>query len=164
MKTIADKINPLCAAIKKRWHGTNYAAIVVRVITYPMAGLFTLAAATKVLKYATYSSYFTTSKLVSAFWGPYVAIVLIMAELLISFLLLWPKTRKAGLLAALGMLPFYHYYIHYVLHNAPFTPCSCLGAAPIGWEAHYTLNAIVLLAGLLSLWLHQHTKTLGTQK
>jgi hypothetical protein len=130
---------------------TGWKTIPVHIITYTMAGLFTLAAATKILKYATYRSYFSTSKLVSPFWGPYVAITLIMAEILIAFLLLYPKTRKAGLIAALGMLPLYHYYIYYVLNKASFTPCSCLGAAPIGWEAHYILNAIVLLAGLLAL-------------
>lgn len=125
--------------------------IALRLLTYPLSALFAMAAATKVMKYATYRSYLHTSGLMdegAAFW---VSVGLPAAELAVAALVAWPRTRKAGLVAVVGLLPGYHYYIYYALNRATFLPCGCLGALPIAWEQHYVLNIIVLCSAVAAL-------------
>jgi len=129
----------------------GWGEIALRLLTYPLSALFAMAAATKVMKYATYRSYLHTSGLMgegAAFW---VSVGLPSLELAVAALLAWPKTRKAGLVAVVGLLPLYHYYVYHALNKASFLPCGCLGALPIAWEQHYTLNITVLCAALAAL-------------
>ena len=125
--------------------------IALRMLTYPLSALFAMAAATKVMEYATYRSYLHTSGLMgegAAFW---VSVGLPAAELAAAALLAWPMTRRVGLFATVALLPGYHYYVYHALNKAIFLPCGCLGALPIAWEQHYTLNITVLCAALAAL-------------
>jgi len=136
---------------KTKRRSINWRRLVSTVLTYPLAILFAMAACTKVMKYATYHSYLYESGLTSegvAFW---LSFTLPALELIVAGLLAWPKTRRTGLFATIGLLPFYHYYIYYALNEALFTPCGCLGALPIAWGQHYTLNLTVLLMCIAAL-------------
>ncbi len=142
----------------RRYRAFNWAQVASWVLTYPLSALFAMAAATKVMKYATYRSYLHESGLVGegvAFW---LSFTLPASELIVAGLLAWPKTQRTGLLASITLLPFYHYYIHYALNEALFTPCGCLGALPISWEQHYTLNLVVLSIGMAALALDYWAK------
>src|SRR5690606_6042790 len=149
--TINNKAKPQRGAF-------NWARVASAMLTYPLSILFAMAAATKVMKYATYRSYLHESGLVgegAAFW---LSFTLPALELILAGLLAWPKTRRVGLFATLALLPFYHYYVYYALNQASFTPCGCLGALPISWAQHYTLNIVVLIMSVLALAVAYWTK------
>ncbi|MEC3879323.1 MauE/DoxX family redox-associated membrane protein [Parapedobacter sp. 10938] len=149
--TINNKAKPQTKAL-------SWGRVISAVLTYPLSVLFAMAAATKVMKYATYRSYLHESGLVGegvAFW---LSFTLSALELILAGLLAWPKTRRVGLLATLALLPFYQYYVYYALNEALFTPCGCLGALPISWAQHYTLNIVVLIMSILTLAMTYRTK------
>lgn len=125
--------------------------IIDNILAYPLSALFAMAASIKVVKYATYRSYLHESGLMSDGAALWVSFMLPAVELIVAGLLAWPRSRRIGLWAVIALLPFYHYYLYYVLHKAPFIPCGCLGVLPITWEQHYTLNILVLLISIVAL-------------
>lgn len=132
----------------QRARSANWWAITAGILVYAMAALYAMAATTKVLKYGVYHSYLHESGLMGEAQADWMAVILPLIELTTACLLVYKKVRYVGIGLALALLPAYTYYVHYALRIAPFTPCGCLGAAPISWEGHYLLNALVLLAGM----------------
>src|SRR5690606_17904537 len=123
---------------RSRQHAFGWARVGSVALTYPLSILFAMAAGTKFMKYGTYRSYLHEAGLMGEGAAWWLSFTLPALELIVAGLVAWPKTRRVGLLTALALLPFYHYYIHYALNEAPFTPCGCLGALPITWAQHYT--------------------------
>ncbi|RFZ90111.1 hypothetical protein D0C36_22990 [Mucilaginibacter conchicola] len=75
-------------------------------------------------------------------------------EVVVSFLLCFPRTRKAGLLLSLGLLILFTGYIGLVV--AGFydrVPCSCGGVLrSLGWTAHLFFNLVFLLLNLIAIY------------
>lgn len=83
---------------------------------------------------------------VVAAWG------VLTAETLVSLLLIWPGTNRAGLWGALGLMIAFTAYIGSMLLFAAKLPCHCGGAiANFTWGQHLLFNCgfIALAAGLL---------------
>src|SRR5690606_17274115 len=100
---------------RSRQHAFGWARVASVALTYPLSILFAMAAGTKVMKYATYRSYLHASGLMGDGAAWWLSFMLPALELTVAALLVWPRTRRAGLLTAIALLPCYHYYIYYAL-------------------------------------------------
>lgn len=111
--------------------------------------LFVYAGVSKMLDFENFQVQIGQSPLLSAYAG-YISRAVILAELLISGLLLFPRTRSAGLYGAFSLMVAFTVYIYLILHYSESVPCSCGGILEqMGWEEHLIFNiACVVLAGI----------------
>lgn len=122
--------------------------IFVQVISYLFVLLFVYAAVSKLLDFENFRVQLAQSPLLSAYAGV-VSYGVIALELVISLLLLVPKTRKAALYASFGLMVAFTVYIYLILNYSDFVPCSCGGILEkMGWKEHLVFNVTtVILAG-----------------
>lgn len=110
--------------------------------------LFTYAAVSKGLDFENFQVQLAQSPLLSAYAGQ-VSYGVIALELLITAMLLIPKTQKTGLYAAFALMVAFTAYIYLILNYSDFVPCSCGGILEkMDWTQHLIFNSIcVMLAG-----------------
>ncbi|WP_188832107.1 MauE/DoxX family redox-associated membrane protein [Mucilaginibacter rubeus] len=79
--------------------------------------------------------------------------LLIPAELTTAFFLLFPRTRRIGLMISAFLLIIFTIYIALViLHFFPRVPCSCGGILEkMGWKVHFFFNVGCLILNITSL-------------
>lgn len=76
-------------------------------------------------------------------------------EILIAIFLLFPKTRKIGLLSTMILMFVFTGYIAYLLATASNLPCSCGGILRmLSWKQHLVLNIFLTLLSILGFKLH----------
>lgn len=111
--------------------------------------LFVYATVSKLLDFENFEVQLGKSPLLSAF-ASWVSWLVPAIELAIVMLLIIPKFRSAGLLAAFSLMTMFTAYIFIVLHYSSFVPCSCGGILEkMSWNTHLVFNIIfILLAGL----------------
>ena len=64
-----------------------------------------------------------------------------LTELVAAFMLLFPKSRKMGLLLSLVLMVLFTVYVAGMLGFSPTLPCSCGGViSGLGWTEHLYLN------------------------
>ena len=102
--------------------------------------LWVYAATAKLLDFEAFSVQLGQSPLLSAYAGVLVWLVP-LSEYVLSGLLMFPKTRKAGLLGSLSLMTAFTTYIIIILNYADFVPCSCGGILEsLGWTEHLILE------------------------
>lgn len=78
--------------------------------------------------------------------APLVAFTVPAAELLISALLVFKRTRVAGLYASLFLITLFTGYVYIMLRYAWDLPCSCGGIIELlTWEQHLIVNFMITL-------------------
>ncbi|UFH34909.1 DoxX family protein [Flavobacterium acetivorans] len=126
----------------------------IDIISYLFIVLFTYAAVNKLLDFENFQVQLGQSPLLSAFAG-WVSWGVPIVELIIALLLVFPKYRLAGLLAAFSLMVMFTAYIIIILNFSSFVPCSCGGILEkMSWTQHLVFNiAFILLAaaGILIL-------------
>jgi hypothetical protein len=76
------------------------------------------------------------------------------AELLISVMLLIPRTRVIGLYGSLGLMAVFTVYLLYMLQFGEHLPCSCGGVIKyMTWKQHVAFNSFFIVVAILGLWL-----------
>ena len=85
------------------------------------------------------------------------------SELLVSSLLIFIKTRLAGLYASLLLLVSFTVYIGLVMnHVFGRIPCSCGGIlSKMTWEQHLVFNMVFILMTSTAILLSTHLKKGG---
>lgn len=121
--------------------------IILECICFLFVVLFTYAAANKLLDYQKFSVQIGLSPLVTGFGGV-IPWMVISSELIISVLLLIPRSRMAALFASFSLMTMFTAYIVAILKFSSFVPCSCGGVLEkLGWTEHLIFNcAFVALA------------------
>lgn len=90
------------------------------------------------------------------------SIILPASELLVSFLLLFPRLRKAGLCASFLMMLAFAVYVGGMMLFTPHLPCSCGGVLNrLGWGGHLALN---LSLTALAFYAYRLEKTVTNTK
>lgn len=116
--------------------------------------LFCYAAVSKMLDFENFQVQISQSPLLSAYAG-FVSYAVIAAELVIAGLLLWDRTRLAGLYASFTLMVAFTVYIYLILNFSDFVPCSCGGILEkMGWTEHLIFNigcVVLAAAGALVL-------------
>ncbi|CAA9202439.1 MauE/DoxX family redox-associated membrane protein [Flavobacterium collinsii] len=113
--------------------------------------LFVYAAVSKLLDFENFEVQLGKSPLLSAF-ASWVSWLVPAVELIIVLLLIIPKFKSAGLLAAFSLMTMFTAYIFIVLHYSSFVPCSCGGILEkMSWNAHLVFNVLFMLLAALAI-------------
>lgn len=88
------------------------------------------------------------------------------AEILVGLLLIFERTRLAGLQATLGIMMTFSLYIFAILlHLFGKVPCSCGGIIQqLGWGGHLLFNLFFVLIAYLGIRLQKQLLQLGKEK
>lgn len=125
----------------------------LEVVIYLFALLFVYAAVSKLLDFETFETQLGQSPLLNAYAKP-VAIGVPFLELLISFFLVFKRTRQIALYGFFAMMVMFTAYIIIILNFTDFVPCSCGGVLEaMGWTEHLVFNGVFVLFSVLSVWL-----------
>ncbi len=82
-----------------------------------------------------------------------VAWVLPLIELSVSVMLLWPTSRKIGLITSAVLFALFIFYIALLMSSGKKLPCSCGGIVSyLSWKSHLFLNVFFLLLTFLGLY------------
>ncbi len=113
--------------------------------------LFVYASVSKLVDYETFENQLGQSPLLSAFAG-WVAPGVIIIELLISFLLIFEKTRLFALFGFYTVMVLFTTYIIIILNFTDFIPCSCGGVLEqLGWTEHLVFNLGFMGLGVVGI-------------
>jgi uncharacterized membrane protein YphA (DoxX/SURF4 family) len=113
--------------------------------------LFVYAAVSKFLDFENFQVQLGQSPLLSAF-AEWVSWAVPIIELSIVLLLIIPKWRKLGLIAALFLMSMFTSYIFIILNYSSFVPCSCGGILEkMGWNTHLIFNIIFIILAVLAI-------------
>lgn len=99
----------------------------------------------------------------------FIAIALPVSEILVSLLLLIPRTRKWGLYSTFSMMLTFTLYIGYMIIFTPNRPCTCGGVMEkMTWNQHLIFNIVFTILALIGILInngklnlsrsHRHSK------
>lgn len=124
---------------------------VIDVICYLFTMLFVYAAVSKLLDFENFQVQLGQSPLLSAF-ARWVSWLVPIAELVTVVLIMVPKFRSAGLIAALSLMTMFTAYIFIILNYSSFVPCSCGGILEkMSWKTHLIFNLVFVIFALLAI-------------
>jgi len=79
--------------------------------------------------------------------------LIILAEAATVLLLLFPRTRRKGLYASLGLLTVFTGYIWYMITFVNHLPCNCGGViSEMTWTQHLIFNSVFLVINGTGIW------------
>jgi uncharacterized membrane protein YphA (DoxX/SURF4 family) len=117
--------------------------------------LFVYAAVSKLLDFENFQVQLGQSPLLSAFAG-WISWLVPTIELIIAFLLLFPKWRVIALFTAFSLMMMFTAYIFIILNYSSFVPCSCGGILEkMGWTEHLIFNIFFVVLAVLGLVLEK---------
>src|SRR5690606_35744778 len=105
---------------------TKHRISIVYIICLLYALLFTYAAVSKLLDYQNFRVQLGQSPLLSVY-ADWVAWMVPLSEIIISLMVLFPRTRMVGLVSAFALMVTFTAYIFIILNYSSFVPCSCGG-------------------------------------
>lgn len=126
-------------------------------ISYLFIFLFCYTGVSKLIQYKKFVIEVGLSPLLPAFAKEIVFLIPVI-EILTALFLLFPKTRRVGLLATITLMLLFTLYVLGVLTLAPEVPCSCGGVIEsMGWTGHLLFNTTLLLISLSGLFIQRST-------
>ena len=82
-----------------------------------------------------------------------------LSELVIVVLLIFPRTRISGLVAATLLIISFTVYIGVMIATASELPCTCGGIIQdLTWREHFVVNSSFMLLGIFSIWMVRKQK------
>jgi uncharacterized membrane protein YphA (DoxX/SURF4 family) len=113
--------------------------------------LFVYAAVSKLMDFENFKVQLGQSPLISTF-ASWVSWLVPLVELFIAILLVFPKSRIYGLLAALSMMIMFTAYIFIILNYSAFVPCSCGGILEkMDWTEHLIFNFVFVIVAIFAI-------------
>ncbi|TQM21738.1 DoxX family protein [Chryseobacterium aquifrigidense] len=132
--------------------------ICISIISYFFILLFVYAAVSKILDFENFQIQIAQSPLLSTYAG-ITSYAVIIAELLISFCLMFPRYRIYGLYSSLGLMTSFTIYIYLIIHYSEFVPCSCGGILEkLGWDEHLIFNIGCAIMAAIGIYLSVRLK------
>lgn len=87
-------------------------------------------------------------------WASYLSWAVPVAEILVSILLIVPRTQRLGLYGFTGLMTVFTGYILSMLFWAERLPCHCnLIIDNLSWEGHVWFNLGFIALAIYALWL-----------
>jgi len=125
--------------------------IIIEIICLLYVLLFVYAAVSKISEFQNFRAQLGQSPLLSAYTG-IISIAVPLIEIITAFLLVIPKVREFGMLAAVSLMILFTAYIVIILNLSSYVPCSCGGILDnMGWTEHLVFNIAFLLLGFWAL-------------
>jgi len=148
-------------SINKRLHFTLSAktkSIVLDVITNLFILLFVYTAVSKIITFHTFEVVLSRSVLIGHF-SKIVAWFIPAIEIIISLLLMFPKTKWLGLIGSFVLMIVFTSYLIYMINSGSTLTCNCGGIiASLKWKQHIFLNiALIIIAGG-GIWLKNNLR------
>ena len=120
-------------------------------ISYFFIVLFTYAAVSKMRDFENFQIQLAQSPLLSAYAG-LISYGVIVLELVIAGILVFPKVRIVGLYASFGLMVAFTVYIYLILNHSDSVPCSCGGILEkMGWKEHLIFNELCVAVAFTAL-------------
>jgi hypothetical protein len=117
--------------------------------------LFIYTATSKLLDFSNFRHVLSRSPLIGN-KAPVVAWILPLTEILISMILIPPRTRPIGLWCSFALMVTFTAYVAWMLVFVPQLPCSCGGVIKyMTWKQHLLFNIAYSLIAFFGIWLHQ---------
>lgn len=92
--------------------------------------------------------------------APVLGWVVPLFELLTVTALLFPQTRRRGLISSAIMMAIFTVYIGFMLYFRSDRPCTCGGIiSQMNWHQHFYFNSLFTLLALFALWLEKRNRT-----
>jgi len=117
--------------------------------------LFVYTASSKLMDLQRFRAVLDTSPLI----GPYskmVALLIPLTELITAALLVFPGTRKRGLVLSLILMVLFTLYLFYMILFTSHLPCSCGGVIQaLSWSQHLALNITLTAMAAWAVFLHK---------
>lgn len=127
---------------------------IIEIIIFLLSGLFLYTAVSKLMDFNKFIWQINNQPFDNRL-TPFLTHVLPAAELLLTGLLLWPKTRIAGLCGSGLLLAVFTIYIALVTFNFyPRVPCGCATAFEhLSWPQHLIMNASFTVMAFTAIYL-----------
>jgi hypothetical protein len=126
-------------------------SIIADVIIYAFIILFIYTATSKIESFSSFKLVLSKSVLIGKY-NVFVAWAVPSAEILISGLLVFPKTKKAGLLSSLAIMLLFTSYLIYMVNSGSQLICTCGGVlSSLTWQQHIWFNAVFILLAAIGL-------------
>jgi len=114
------------------------------IASYLIMFLFLYTGISKLVTFSTFQFDMTRSPILRYF-PTLSAILLPVAEILISVLIFLPNYRKIGLYSSLFLMIIFTIYITYMLLFTPDRPCTCGGVIrQMSWTQHVFFNLVFI--------------------
>lgn len=121
--------------------------------------LFLYASCSKLWDYQKFKVQIAESPLLTDF-APVLAWMVPSIEILISVLLLVPRTLMYGLYASLSLMVVFTAYIYAILNFSNQIPCSCGGVLEsMNWNQHLLFNVGFVLLAIVGIYLNNKSQT-----
>jgi uncharacterized membrane protein YphA (DoxX/SURF4 family) len=125
--------------------------IAIEAISIILVILFVYAALSKILDFETFRVQLGKSPLLALMAG-LIAYVVPTAELLISLLLVFSRTRLIGLYSSLMLLFLFTAYLIAILNFSYYVPCSCGGILQgMSWRTHIFFNLGFIVLSIIGI-------------
>lgn len=123
----------------------------VEIITFLFILLFVYAAVSKLLDVEKFKVQVGQSPLLTNMAG-FIVWFIPGIEILISLMLVFPRTRLIALYASFSLMVMFTAYIIAILNFSETIPCSCGGVlSSLGWKEHLIFNFGFVLLGLVGV-------------
>ena len=151
----------------QRLHFTEKSkAIFADVIIYSFIILFIYTATNKIESYSSFKLVLSKSVLIGKY-NVFVAWAVPAVEIIISALLVFPRTRKVGLISCLAIMLVFTAYLIYMINSGTQLICTCGGVlSSLTWKQHIWFNAVFILLAVTGLKFYkpEHPELLTQRK
>src|SRR5690606_1463769 len=128
--------------------------IAVDIVVFLYVLLLVYAALTKLMDYQKFVVQLGQSPILTQY-ANLIAVAVPLLELVVSLLLIIPRTRQAGLYAGFCLMVMFTTYIVLASRFSDYVPCSCGGVLEgMTWTQHLIFNVVFVLLGLAAIMLH----------
>lgn len=142
----------------------NFQTIFIKTVSCFFILLFVYASVSKLLDFENFQVQIAQSPLLSAYAGV-ISYAVIIVELIIVLLLIFPSSRLIGLYLATALMSAFTIYIFLILNYSEFVPCSCGGILEkMGWTEHLIFNILCVIMGGLSVLTTERANHKTTRK
>ena len=127
--------------------------ITVEIIASLLVLLFVYAALSKLLDYSNFKFQLGREPIIKDYAGTLLWLIP-FSEILTVFLLLFPGSRKMGLIASSVLMILFTFYIGLMLASGEHLPCSCGGFLQhLSWKSHFIFNLTFLSITIIGMLL-----------
>lgn len=117
--------------------------------------LFLYTAISKILDHHEFRIQLGQSPLLSSF-SDYAAWLVPAIELMVSLMLIFKRSRLAGLYASFALMTMFSAYIISITRFTGFIPCSCGGVLQnMSWNTHLIFNLSFITLGFIGILLYE---------
>jgi len=126
--------------------------------------LFVYAAVSKFIDFENFQVQLGQSPMLRSY-VPLISYGIPITELLLSALLITPKTRKIGLYGAFILMTLFSTYLFILLTFSDYIPCSCGGILEnMSWTAHLIFNLVFVFLAVFGIRIYGIEKYLSFRK